>query len=152
MTANQQAWRRGLLAKVHIGKKALGMADGDYRAVLDARYGVGSAGDLTLRQLDDLVSYFEKQGVEYPEPGQRAKRPGKRFYEVPDGVHFDRQKRLIAAMWCALGWNMSGLDARCARQFKVAKFLWLKDQGQLQTLAKDLHNRCRRKGLDPECL
>lgn len=144
--------RRSLLAKVHIAKKQLGMSDDDYRQMLLDRFDVESAGKLPFLKLHELVRHFAALGAVFTSSRKRAPNPRTNFYEVPDGVHFDRQKRLIAAMWHALGWQMSSLDARCARQFKVDKFLWLQDQGQLQTLAKDLHNRCKQKGLDPECL
>jgi hypothetical protein len=144
--------RRSMLAKVHIAKKQLGMSDDDCRQMLLDRFDVESAGKLSFLKLNELVRHFEALGVAFTSSRKRAPKPRTGFYEVPEGVGFDRQKRLITAMWHALGWKMSGLDARYARQFKVDKFVWLNDQGQLQTLSKDLYNRCRAKGLDPECL
>jgi hypothetical protein len=45
---------------------------------------------------------------------------------------------------------MSGLDSRSAKQFGVERFIWINDQTHLQTLAKDMINRCRNKGIDPD--
>ena len=56
-----QRQRTGLLAIVHIAKKALGFTDGEYRAVLK-RYGASSAAALSIGELEDLVKYFETLG------------------------------------------------------------------------------------------
>lgn len=147
---NNANWRNGLLAKVHIAKKQMPEMDDElYRAILYERYGKSSAGKLTMRELADFVAHLETKGAEFTNSGTRARTPRKDFYEVPDGTPFARQKRWIASMWNALAWKMSGLDTRCATQFGVEKFIWLNDQSQLQTLAKDLTGRCRKKGIDP---
>jgi len=147
---HNQNWRNGLLAKIHIAKKQMPeMDDETYRAILHKRYGKTSAGKLTQRELADFVSYLEDKGAEFTNSRKRAKTPRKDFYEIPDGTPHAKQKRWIAAMWNALDWKMSGLDTRCASQFGVDKFVWLNDQGALQTLAKDLIGRCQTKGIDP---
>ncbi|WP_338669753.1 regulatory protein GemA [Pseudodesulfovibrio methanolicus] len=125
------------------------MDDETYRAILQKRYGKPSAGKLTQRELADFVNYLEDKGAEFTNSGKRAKTPRKDFYEIPDGTAHAKQKRWIAAMWNALDWKMSGLDTRCASQFGVDKFVWLNDQGALQTLAKDLIGRCKTKGINP---
>ena len=102
-----------------------------------------------MRDLADLVRFLESKGAEFTKSGTRAKIPRKTFYEIPDGTVYAKQKRWIASMWNALDWKMSGLDVRCLSQFSVEKFLWLNDQAQLQTLAKDLIGRCQTKGIDP---
>ncbi len=143
-------WRNAMLAKVHIAKKHIpGMDDELYRAILEERYGKQSAGKLTMRELGDFVQYLEGKGAEFTQPGQRARSKKKSFYEIPDGTPHVSQKRWIATMWNALNWKMSGLDVRCSSQFGVEKFVWLNDQSQLQTLAKDLVGRCQKKGIDP---
>lgn len=72
--------RKGLLAKVHIAKKDLGLQDEEYREIMDVRYGHESAGELNLPQLEDLVEYFKHLGFQpsrrrqgYGGQGQRAK-------------------------------------------------------------------------------
>ncbi len=60
--------RRGLLAKVHIAKKQLAMNDAQYRNLLEDRYGVDSAGALSVAQLEDLVLHMGKVGWEQPQP------------------------------------------------------------------------------------
>ncbi|UQZ89552.1 regulatory protein GemA [Deltaproteobacteria bacterium Smac51] len=54
--------RRGMLAKIHIAKKDLGLTDADYRHVLTVNYNVESAADLTDEQLNDLLNLFKQKG------------------------------------------------------------------------------------------
>jgi hypothetical protein len=104
--------RNALLAKIHIGKKALGWDDDTYRDVLMSRYGVSSSAHLDFPQMSDLVEYFKSQGVEF-------KSPKTKYYQVPDSVPYARQKRYIAGLWVMLGWNARGLDTRVKKQFGV---------------------------------
>ncbi|MCB2186977.1 MAG: regulatory protein GemA [Deltaproteobacteria bacterium] len=148
--------RKSLLAKVHIGIKALGWEEDMYRQILQGRYGEASASLLTDGQLAEFVAYLGKQGVRFKAaPGRKAQRrpaPGraaKDYYEIPDGPNA-AQLRYIAGLWNKLGYAMGGLDARVKKQFGVEKFIWLRDQEHLQTLAKDLVVRCRKAGMDPK--
>ena len=54
--------RRGLLAKVHIAIKDLGVLDDDYRDILRREFGVASAAALSNRELESLVRYFQSRG------------------------------------------------------------------------------------------
>lgn len=56
-----QQQRNGLLALVHIAKKDLGLTDEEYRACLE-RYGAGSAGALSISEMERLVKYFKSIG------------------------------------------------------------------------------------------
>jgi hypothetical protein len=162
--------RRKLLAKVHIAIKDLGIPDHVYRGILEDLFGKSSAGKLSGPQLVRLVNHFEDLGWGAEERGQTRLRPeatarqgsevGKReertrdagsrkpFIEIPDGP-LARQKRYILALWDKLGYKQSGLDLRCKKQFGVDRFVWLHDGKALETLAKDLNNRCKKKGIDP---
>ncbi len=53
--------RRGLLAKVHIAKKDLGLRQDEYEMIL-ASFKVGSAAELTIPQLERLIRYLRKLG------------------------------------------------------------------------------------------
>ena len=139
--------RKAQLAKIHIGRKQMGWDDVTYRSILLGRYGVESAARLSDKQLDDMCNYLKEQGVQF-KPSD-PKKEKKRWYKIPDNVPYCRQKRYIAALCRELGWTMSGLDTRCKRQFGVDKFIWLNKQSDLQTLAKDLQNRCNKRGIDP---
>lgn len=54
--------RRAILAQVNIGRKALGMEEEDYRAVMERVTGNRSAKVCTDRQLRDLIAEFERLG------------------------------------------------------------------------------------------
>ncbi len=53
---------RALLAKVHIAKKDLGLADENYRAILVRITGRESSRDCTERQLEQLLAEFRRLG------------------------------------------------------------------------------------------
>lgn len=56
--------RKAMLAKVHIGKKRLGIDDETYRALLSDSYGVNTAAKLSVKQLDNLLMRFQAMGAE----------------------------------------------------------------------------------------
>jgi phage gp16-like protein len=142
--------RKAALAKVHIGKKALGWDEDTYRLVLHSRYGVESAARLNDGDLADLCDHFKRQGVKYTRPKKQPARDRPRFYRIPANTPHVKQKRYICALWAKLGYDMDKLDTRVKKQFGVAKLTWLHNQDDLQTLAKDLFTRCKNRGLDPE--
>jgi phage gp16-like protein len=70
-----QQRRRVLLAKVHIAKKQLGLADDDYRAIVFQHCGAMSAADATEAQLAAIVQHFGQRGFKATAmgvPGRRA--------------------------------------------------------------------------------
>jgi hypothetical protein len=140
--------RKAMLAKVHIGKKNLGWDEDTYRQVLEGRFGVQSAAALNTDQLAELCDYLKSQGVSFRPRDKKKDRQS--YYPIPEKTPYARQKRYIAALWNKLGYDMDKLDTRVKKQFEVDKLVWLHDEDSLQTLAKDLYTRCRRRGLDPE--
>lgn len=142
--------RRSMIIKIQIAKKQLGMEDEDYRAALDEFYGKSSCTKLSLKELADFIKHLEGCGAVFTSKGKKSPTPSPDFYEIPEGTPYAEQKRWIAVLWNALGWKMSGIDARCKKQFRVDKFVWVNDQMQLQTLAKDLIGRCHKRGINPD--
>ena len=69
-TAKVEEQRRGLLAKIHIAKKDLGLTPDQYEAILSG-YKVESARDLTIPQLESMVRYLKYLGWR---PYRRRKR------------------------------------------------------------------------------
>jgi len=67
--------QRGMLAKIHIAKKDLGLDDDTYRAII-ARHGCGktSSRDLTITQLDSVLREFTGKGWQPKQP-KAGKRP-----------------------------------------------------------------------------
>lgn len=56
--------RNGLLAKVHVAKKSLGLDDETYREVVRRATGKRSAGDCSLDELEALLREFERLGFQ----------------------------------------------------------------------------------------
>jgi phage gp16-like protein len=54
--------RRGLLAKVHIAKKELGLSDGIYREILAREFGVSTAAALSRQEMERLIDLFRSWG------------------------------------------------------------------------------------------
>lgn len=86
----RQERRKAMLAKVHIARNQQGMSEDDYRAMLDARYSVTSARDLTDKQLHDLLLYMQQLGAVFTR-GSARKRSGKanRKREIPAALTHD---------------------------------------------------------------
>ena len=59
---NIDAQRKGLLAKVHIAKKELGLDDSTYRSILFQGFGEISSAKLANPELEHLVKNFESSG------------------------------------------------------------------------------------------
>jgi len=53
--------RRGLLAKVHIAKKEMGLNEGEYEMILRS-FKVSTAADMTIRQLENMVELLKRYG------------------------------------------------------------------------------------------
>lgn len=139
------------LAKIHIAKKELGLTDEAYRDMLHLHFQVDSAKDLLLKQVVVLLNLFRARGWKPKanvKAGRKSTAKSGNFKEItgPNA----RQKRYILALWNALGYDVAKLDARCQKQFGVARFEWLKDDHALFVLVTDLRTRCVNAGLDPE--
>ncbi len=90
-----QQHRRGMLAKVHIAKHQLGLADDDYVAVLIRETGHGSAKDCSQAELEKVLRAFERQGFKTKARAPGAKR-GASSADYPAA-------RKARAMWISLG-------------------------------------------------
>jgi len=61
---------RSDLARIHIAKQELGLDDASYRSLLQDRYHLDSAADLTPRQAADLIALFRDKGWRPVSSGQ----------------------------------------------------------------------------------
>jgi phage gp16-like protein len=57
-------YRKALLAKVHIAVSQLGIADEDYRDILQAMFRVRSSAELSDRNLEALIRHFVAKGFQ----------------------------------------------------------------------------------------
>lgn len=136
-------WRKSMIAKVKIAQKQLGMSDADYRAVLDAQFGVASCTKLTNRQLDELIRHFSAKGFV-----ERTVRVRKGDKSVPSEKAMNAKAMLskIEALLAEIGtregrhvpWDYAA--AILKRMYKVDKLEWAKPE-QLRSVIAALHNK-----------
>lgn len=76
--------RRVMIAKIHLAKKQLALAEESYRAILERITGQDSAGKMRLDQLDAVLREFARLGWRAKPATKRSARP---------------QIRMIHAVW-----------------------------------------------------
>lgn len=96
----RKAFREKLIAKIHIGKKYLGLSDDDYRILLKCSTdGVKeSAGKMTIGELKEVLLSMNAMGFDYRKPDNKKKS----FFTVSaeDTRNLtDRQVRYIKGLW-----------------------------------------------------
>lgn len=147
-TANDK--RRPLYAKIAIARKQLGMDEDIYRELIENYFGTRRASDLNWHQLSRLVEILAGKGAAFTSKGKPQKPPRvshharSDFYHVADD-EFGPTKRMICAIWHKLGYDMTSLDTRCQREFRVESFAWLRNAAKLKRLLTDLEARERRQ-------
>lgn len=137
--------RRSLIAKVHIAKAQLGLADDDYRAVLLRVGGFLSAADCSDADLIAVLKEFEAKGFSAkPKVAAVGKR---RPADHPSA-------RKARALWISLyqlgavhNRSEKALEAFAARQLKVERLQWA-NQGQAYKLIEALKDMAQRAGWD----
>lgn len=77
-----------------------------------------------------------------PGRGQQGK---SRFITVKSGPAAKQQKKVLLALWNALGYDMGALHGRVKKQFGVDRFEWLEDGQALHILITDLQRRVNRQ-------
>lgn len=133
----RDAQRRGLLAKIHIAKKELGLQDVEYCEILEARYKKQSAAALTLAQLEELVNYFIWLGWK---PGTRRTRP----IETKPQVLALRERAEKIAL------NLENGEARlrglCKKFCDVDNLTWCWEVGPLKQVIAALEKIAKNNG------
>lgn len=135
--------RKPLYAKIAIARKQLpGMDEAAYRELLQQMFGVDSAKDLNFTQLSRLVEHLASLGASFTSKPTPKTKPHARsdYYSIAND-EFGPTKRMICAIWHKLGYDMTSLDTRCQREFKVESFAWLRDTKNLRRLLTDLQKR-----------
>lgn len=136
--------RRGLLAKVHIGQKALGLDGDDYVALLVRITGRSSAGDCSEAELAQVVREMERLGFRPAPAGSGGKRKASPADHAP--------ARKARALWISLGHlnaiddvSEAALEAFARRQLGVAQLQWA-DQAMCYKLVEALKAIALRHG------
>lgn len=91
--------RNGLIAKIHVAKKQLALADENYRAFLMGATGKDSCSAMSVPELEFVLQCFKKLGFE----NRRPRRAGKRPMAAGD------QARKIRALWLML-YHLGAVD------------------------------------------
>lgn len=130
--------RRGMLAKVHILKKDLGMTDDQYRDMLEDLTRKRSAGDLTSAQLARIIDHMSSllNGPKQQRPFERN--PG----ESPQMMKI---KALLLAGKRPLAYG----DALADRLYGVKRLEWVKPH-QLGGIIGTLEKQAQREGWPTE--
>ena len=112
--------RRAMLAKIHVAKKQLGLAEDDYRQILLDEAGRTSAGDCTEAELERVLKRFEALGFKPLPKSGAATRPAQ--HPVA---------RKARALWISLYHlgavdkpSEQALEAFARRQLKCEKLVW----------------------------
>ncbi len=143
--------RRGLLAKVHVAKKQLGLDDDTYRDLVELVTGERSSGACNTAQLVDLVAELEKRGFKPValNGGKRTSAPKKAGARRRADHPVARKAR---ALWISLHQlgeidnpSEQALEAFAKRQLGVEQLQWA-DQGQGYKLIEALKRMAERAG------
>jgi len=105
----------GQIKKLHALKRALGLDDATYRAVLE-RYGAISSKALTNKAMAGCLDYLEAQAAE---AGVWQSRGGVPAPRKRPGAASDAQLRLVAALWR----QVSRQPAEAARKTALEAFV-----------------------------
>ena len=100
--------RSALLAKVHLGKKQLGMSDEQWCALLADRWDVESSGALDARRLSELVIHLVSLGAVFTRGSARARKGRACRKDIPAALEHapyarDRYMKKIEALLAEKG-------------------------------------------------
>lgn len=142
--------RRAMLAKVHLAKKELGLADDVYRPLLERVTGFTSSSACTDAQLGRVLDEFKRLGWTPRQAGanpkkDRAPHPTSRAADHPSA-------KKARALWISLHQlgvvrdpSERALEAFAARQLGVERLQWA-DQGLTYKLIEALKAMAERGG------
>lgn len=119
-----------LMAKVHIGKKDLGLDDDTYRDVLWRVTGKRSCSDMTIAQLESVVKDMQNSGFKPKATPKHGKKP--------DVIK--RRKNLmskIEAILADMGLHWNYAHGMGDKMFGIKRLQWLNDS-QLYKLTQAL--------------
>ena len=130
------------MAKVHIGKKELGLDDDTYRDVLWRVTGKRSCKGMIIKELEAVIKDMESRGF----TPKAAPKHGKK----PDVIK--RRKALmgkIAAMLAAMGLSWNYAHGVAKNMFEIERLEWLSDNQLYKvTQALSVYQRRQAKKAD----
>lgn len=102
------AQRKAAIAKIHIGKKQLGLDEDTYRAVLLTRGGANSCAKLKDDGINRVLDWLRAAGAVYVNPVKARKKPR---IATPAEYSRDKQLKKIEALLTDKGLSWSYLTA-----------------------------------------
>jgi phage gp16-like protein len=145
--------RKALLAEIHIAKKAVGLSDDDYRALMQTITGVASAAELDATGLMRFRDHLRKCAAATNNPAcQRyLARQGKSVRTGTVHRKLDPMARKVVSLWYQLAdaalvtdRSYSALESWIKAQTGVDKLEWLKP-AQLNQVIEQLKRWLARK-------
>ena len=133
-----EAQRRGLLAKVHIARNQLGLDEETYREILRNAFGVETAADLAVPDLERLVAMFKNLGW----VPQRLYRDDRR----PKDTQLIALRQRITAVTAAVDNGRSRLSGLSRKICGVDNPAWCGDPERLKGLLAALTKIAGEKG------
>ena len=141
------------IRSIHVAKAARGLEDGEYRDMLEARFGRRSAKELTRRQASELLATF---GRRLPNPPGRAPAPGRSARRNAGGASARKsagnvtalptaaQRDLVRELEGRIGWR----EPDGARRWMKASFGWERPRSveEAAEAIEGLKAMCRRAG------
>lgn len=131
------AYRRGLIASVHIAAGDMGLDEGAYRAMLESVTGRNSAGKCSVPQLKAVLAEMRNKGWQ---PRPRAGQPE----AIPAALRPLHAK--VAAMCKSIERPLSYADEIIKRQTKNSATLGTADRPQLTACVAALVRQQSREG------
>ena len=149
--------RRAMLAKVHLAKKELGLAEADYRAVLYRVTQHESAGALSDAQLETVIAEFKRLGWQQRSSTKTSSgsdlKVGRASATRPADHPAARKARSLWISLAQLGVvrnsSEAALEAFAKRQLGVDRLQWA-DQAQVYKLTEALKAMAERAGWSQE--
>lgn len=126
-----------LMAKVHIGKKELGLDDATYRDVLERVTGKRSCKKMLIGELEAVIKDMESRGFTPKAAPKHGKRPSVVGKRQP---LMDKIEAMLADM--GLHWNYA--HGMAESMFGIKRLQWLNDS-QLYKLTQALSVHQRRE-------
>lgn len=136
--------RNTQLARIHMGKKALGLDEDTYRSLLVRVSGMSSSAKMTAVQRNAVIAEMTRLG--FKEEDRQARR--RRFPGRPANVDQVPLLQKVEALLTDAKRPWSYAHAMADRMFKTNKVQWLRHD-QLHSLVSALQVDANRKKKDP---
>ena len=93
--------RKKMIAKIHIGKKYLGLNEDDYKVFLKASAGKESTTDMTVEELKEVLNSMSIAGAFMNEDKKYNRNTNRHFYVSYQDTKYlsERQVKYIKSLW-----------------------------------------------------